>query len=88
MNMTVVSIAEYVALAVGLGAGIMLGIEKLKEKRRGLPPNPTRCADNLKRIEKLEEHYITCSGAIERLEAGVTGLNGKVDLLLDIHLKP
>ena len=88
MNMSVLSIAEYVALAVGLGAGIVLGIEKWKARNRGLRPNPTRCQDHKERITNLEKGYGEVCVSLGRLEEGMKGLTGKVDTLLSMHLKP
>ena len=89
--MELTRIIELTALAVGVGAGIMVGIQQLREKRarkkNGLSGNPARCADHAERIGKLEACQAELKVGQAAIEATVKGVDAKVDKLLSIHLK-
>jgi len=89
--MELTRIIELTALAVGVGAGIMVGIQQLREKKarkRGLAGNPTRCGDHEERIKNLEKCQTELKAGQAAIEATVKSVDGKVDQLLLLHLKP
>lgn len=85
---TPLTVAEYTAMAIGLGAGIMIGIDRLKSKKYKIPGNPTRCVENRARIEALERGFAETSKSIASLGVGMGEVNKKVDVLLALHIKP
>lgn len=83
-------IAEWVALAVGLVAGVLLGIKEWREKRaekRGLLPNPTRCEDHEARLRKAEAICVEIPARIHGLEENISEIKGDVKALIQMHLK-
>lgn len=85
-----VKIAEYVALAVGVVAGLFIGWKEWKERRarsNGLAPNPTRCEDHEGRLRKVEEVCTKVGPQISGLEKDVQEIKTDVKQLISIHLK-
>jgi hypothetical protein len=82
--------AQWIALAVGVIAGIYIGIMEIKERKvraRGLPANPTRCADHEERLRKTESVCGELPSRIHGLEANISEIRGDVKTLIQLHLK-
>jgi len=85
-----VKVAEYVALAVGVVAGLFIGWKEWKERRvqaKGLSPNPIRCEDHEGRIRKVEAVCIEVMPRLDGLERDLTEVKAGVNRLIDLHIK-
>ena len=84
-----VEIAKYVALVVGLVAGVFLGWKEWKERKArasGLLPNPTRCEDHEGRLRKVEVLCVELGPKIQGLDDRLSAVNSGVNRLIDLHL--
>ena len=85
-------VAEGVAMAVGVTAGIYLGVKEWRErkvrKRAGLESNPTRCTRHEERITAVEKSCVEFSTLLRALEGDIQEVKSGVNRLIDIHLKP
>lgn len=83
--------AQWIALAVGVIAGIYIGIVEFRErrarKRHGISPNPLRCADHEDRLRKAEAICGELPSRIHGLEANISEIRGDVKTLIQLHLK-
>jgi hypothetical protein len=83
--------AQWIALAVGVVAGIYVGVMELRERRirkkLKIPPNPARCADHEDRLRKTEAICVELPSRIHGLEANISEIRGDVKTLIQLHLK-
>lgn len=82
--------ARYVALAVGVVAGVYLGYKEWKERKaraNGLAANPTRCEDHEGRLRKVESACLYMSPQIANIEEDIAEIKGDVKHLINMHMK-
>jgi hypothetical protein len=83
-------IAEWTALAVGVVAGVVLGIKQWKEKKaqsNGLDANPKRCEDHETRLRSVESACLYMSPQIAGIEIDITEIKSDVKQLINMHLQ-
>jgi hypothetical protein len=83
-------VAEWTALAVGVVAGIVLGIKQWKEKKaqaNGLAANPIRCEDHETRLRSVESACLYMSPQISGIEKDITDIKDNVQYLVQLHMK-
>jgi hypothetical protein len=81
--------AQWVALAVGVVAGLYIGYQEIKERRariRGLPPNPERCQKHEDRIGEVEKTCFSMEAKMDGLKENVDEIKRDVKELISLHL--